>query len=599
MNINTVLKEVFGYDSFRMGQDRLAQSILSGHDTLGVMPTGAGKSVCYQVPAIMMKGITIVISPLISLMQDQVSSLVQAGVAAAYINSSLSMNEFYTVMNNAARGVYKLIYIAPERLDSEIFLNFAVNADISMITVDEAHCISQWGQDFRPSYLNIPSFAAALPSRPVISAFTATATQKVRDDIARLLEMKDPFTLVTGFDRKNLYFDVRKPKDKYEELKGLVKDYCKNGRSGIIYCSTRKNVETVCRRLSEDGISVTRYHAGLDEAERKANQEDFIYDRRRVMVATNAFGMGIDKSNVTFVIHYNMPKDLESYYQEAGRAGRDGSSSDCILLYSGQDAVLARFLIDKSFEESQLDIIEAEKVRSRDMKRLRDMVYYCTGADCLRNYILKYFGEKVRGKCGNCSGCCPDGEIWDITVEAQKIMSCIFRAGQDKPIGVIREILTGMADKDIYGSLSTYGIMSIEESERINIITDRLADMGYIIRSDDKKLSIDNSAADVLKGNVRLETRLAIPKRKPEKEAKDELFIRLCALRDKAAKIQGIPPYLIFTDSTITEMCRSQPVTKQEMLKIPGISTAKMARYGDMFLEEIRRQRVAASNSAG
>ena len=406
MDQNQVLKKYFGYDNFREGQAELVSSILSGRDTLGVMPTGAGKSVCYQVPALMFGGVTIVISPLISLMQDQVSSLVQSGIPAAFINSSLTMNQLYTVLKNAERGAYKLIYVAPERLDSEVFMNYAIHAEISMITVDEAHCISQWGQDFRPSYLNIPRFAAALPKRPVMTAFTATATERVRDDIARLLELKDPFTLVTGFDRKNLYFEVRRPSDKYADLKRLVKKYDEEGRSGIIYCSTRKNVETVCERLCSQGFSATRYHAGLAEEEKRTNQDDFIYDRRKVMVATNAFGMGIDKSNVSFVIHYNMPKDVESYYQEAGRAGRDGQPARCTLLYSGTDVRTIRFFIDKEREaDNGLPAdVKAEAARKAE-ERLKYMTFYSTTQHCLRGFLLQYFGEAAPKKCGNCSCC--------------------------------------------------------------------------------------------------------------------------------------------------------------------------------------------------
>ena len=431
-DIRQTLQKYFGYASFRPGQEEITDSILSGRDTLGVMPTGAGKSICYQVPALLQTGISIVISPLISLMQDQVTSLVQSGIKAAYINSSLTENQIRTVIQNAENGMYKLIYAAPERLESGAFLSFAENADISMITVDEAHCISQWGQDFRPSYMNIPRFIERLPKRPVVTAFTATATDQVRQDIVRLLEMNDPYTLVTGFDRKNLYFEVRSPADRYAALKQLAEKYSSEGRSGIVYCSTRKNVENITERLSRDGFSVTSYHGGMGEAERSSNQEDFIYDRKNIMVATNAFGMGIDKSNVSYVIHYNMPKDVESYYQEAGRAGRDGSPADCILLYNGSDIHTARFLINKSHEQSELSPDEVQTMRSRDMKRLKDMIFYCTGAECLRSYILGYFGEKSTGKCGNCSWCCSDEPYEDITVDSQKIMSCSMRyaAGQ-------------------------------------------------------------------------------------------------------------------------------------------------------------------------
>ena len=602
MNQNEVLKEYFGYDNFRTGQAELVSSILSGRDTLGVMPTGAGKSVCYQVPALMFGGVTIVISPLISLMQDQVSSLVQSGIPAAFINSSLTLNQLYTVLRNAERGAYKLIYVAPERLDSEVFMNYAKSADISMITVDEAHCISQWGQDFRPSYLNIPRFAAALPRRPVMTAFTATATERVRSDISRLLELKDPFTLVTGFDRKNLYFEVRRPSDKYADLKRLVKKYDEEGRSGIIYCSTRKNVEAVCERLCSEGFSATRYHAGLAEEEKRTNQDDFIYDRRKIMVATNAFGMGIDKSNVTFVIHYNMPKDVESYYQEAGRAGRDGSPADCILLYSGQDVNTAKFLINKSYDESELEPEAAAEVKARDLKRLKDMTIYCTCAECLRSYILKYFGEKAPSQCGNCSCCCSEEGVQDVTVEAQKIMSCIFRAGQRYGLKMITDILTGKETERITAAgldkLSTYGIMKDSTEAVIKQITEKLIFMGYAQKTDDEYpvLKLAPSALDVLRGDKKVMARLPKPagSRRAAKESQPVyacdpvLLDKLKALRSKLASIQGVPAYLIFTDTSLRDMCERLPQSDSEFLNVSGVGAAKLERYGNAFITVIR-----------
>ncbi len=598
MNKYDVLKRCFGYDSFREGQEMLVDSILAGRDTLGVMPTGAGKSICYQVPALMMRGITLVISPLISLMQDQVTSLVQAGVRAAYINSTLTVNELYTVIRNASEGAYKLIYIAPERLDSDIFLDFAMKADISAITVDEAHCISQWGQDFRPSYLNIPKFASSLPKRPVISAFTATATDRVREDIQRLLELNDPFSLVTGFDRKNLYFEVKQPTDKLHELQSLITKYINEDRSGIVYCSTRKNVENVCDKLRSLGFPTARYHAGLSDEERRTGQEDFIYDRVKVMVATNAFGMGIDKSNVGFVIHYNMPKDLESYYQEAGRAGRDGSPADCILLYSGQDVVTAKFLIDKSYEESESEPEIASELRRRDMKRLHDMTVYSTCDGCLRSYILRYFGEKAPAECGNCSCCCSDEGAEDITVDAQKIMSCIFRAGQRYGAKMICDILKGSKNSSIvskgFDSLSTYGIMKDEDTKRIMHIIEKLEGMGYISRTDSEYpvLKLENTAAEVLRGKVRVMARM--PKKPVEKRKTavvynydPQLMEMLKALRKKAAERQGIPVYMVFSDSALRDMCIKLPRTEKEFLSVSGVGAAKLERYGSSFLDAI------------
>lgn len=598
---NDILKKYFGYESFRPGQDQLVESIVSGRDTLGVMPTGAGKSLCYQIPALMMEGITIVISPLISLMQDQVGALVQSGIRAAYINSSLTMNQLYAVIRNAEEGVYKLIYVAPERLDSELFMNFAQKAKISMITVDEAHCISQWGQDFRPSYLNIPKFAASLPRRPVMTAFTATATQRVRDDIVRLLELRDPFTLVTGFDRKNLYFEVRRPSDKFADLKRLVTAYDKEGRSGIVYCSTRKNVEDVCAKLCDAGFSASRYHAGLSEEERRVNQEDFIFDRKKIMVATNAFGMGIDKSNVTFVIHYNMPKDVESYYQEAGRAGRDGSPSDCILLYSGQDVITAEFLIKKSFEQSEQEPAAAEETRRRDLKRLRDMTYYCTCGDCLRGYILRYFGEKAPLECGCCSVCCSDSAETDITVEAQKIISCIYRAGQRFGAKMICDILRGSESEKLSGwgldKLSTYGIMKDTSERRIRRIMERLEVMGYIKRTEGDRpvLTVDNSALEVLRGTVVVKARIPEDEVK-EKKTKETLVYAadpklmeiLKKLRQRIASVQGVPAYFIFTDATLADMCEKRPCSAAEFLNVSGVGSAKLERYGDEFIGAIK-----------
>lgn len=602
MNCCDVLQKYFGYSSFRPGQQELADSILSGRDTLGVMPTGAGKSICYQVPALMSEGISIVISPLISLMQDQVTSLVQSGIKAAYINSSLSQNQVDAVLRNAAEGMYKLIYAAPERLESGAFLSFAENADISMITVDEAHCISQWGQDFRPSYMNIPRFIERLSRRPVVTAFTATATDKVRQDIVRLLEMRDPYTLVTGFDRKNLYFEVRTPADRYAALRQLVKKYDEEGRSGIVYCSTRKNVEKIAERLANEGIAAASYHGGMDENERYENQEDFIYDRKTVMVATNAFGMGIDKSNVSYVIHFNMPKDVESYYQEAGRAGRDGSPADCILLYSGSDIHTAQFLINKSYEQSELSPEEAEVLRSRDMKRLKDMINYCTGAECLRSYILKYFGESAPNECGNCSICCSDEPYEDITVDAQKIMSCIIRSGQRYGVKMICDMLRGGENEKITSAgldkLSTYGIMGDVSEKRVRAVIDRLILQGYVEKTEGEYpiLKVRQSAAAVLKGTERVSARLPKeeePKRKKTAAAVEtfnadpKLLAELKSLRSKIAAGQGVPAYVVFADSALLDMCAKKPRTDSEFLEVSGAGAVKLERYGAEFMSLI------------
>ncbi len=403
MDKKQYLRKYFGYDSFREGQEQLIDSILNGQDTFGIMPTGAGKSLCYQLPGIMMDGITIVITPLISLMKDQVYSLKQAGIRGAYFNSSLTYKQYLKALEYAKQGTYKIIYVAPERLANGEFLEFADNVKISMVTVDEAHCVSQWGQDFRPSYLKIIDFIERFNERPVVSAFTATATAQVRDDVVKILNLRDPAVVTTGFDRRNLFFSVEKPRNKYEAVRKYIAEH--PDKSGIIYCLTRKATEEVCGRLTADGVNATRYHAGLSDEERKRNQEDFIFDVKNVMVATNAFGMGIDKSNVNFVIHYNMPKNMESYYQEAGRAGRDGEKADCVLLYSGQDVITNQFFIEKDSENEELSLEERELIRERDRQRLKKMTFYCHTDDCLRHYMLDNFGEKAPGYCGNSGNC--------------------------------------------------------------------------------------------------------------------------------------------------------------------------------------------------
>ncbi len=397
------LKEIFGHEAFRPGQEALVDALLSGRDALGVMPTGAGKSVCYQVPALLTPDVALVISPLISLMKDQVAALKSAGVAAAYINSSLTPSQQLEALRRARLGAYRIVYVAPERLEAPEFLSFSHSAPLSLIAVDEAHCVSQWGQDFRPSYLKIADFVDGLPHRPPVGAFTATATPQVKEDIVRLLRLRDALTISTGFDRPNLRFACQKPRDKYAALIAALRRH--PGESGVVYCATRKTVEEVCSRLNEDGRSATRYHAGLSDLERRQNQDDFQFDRASVMVATNAFGMGIDKSNVTFVVHYNMPKNLESYYQEAGRAGRDGSDAECLLLYGGQDVMTARWMIEHGDENEALSDAERELVRKRDLERLRQMTFYATSKRCLRAYLLRYFGEAAPERCDNCSVC--------------------------------------------------------------------------------------------------------------------------------------------------------------------------------------------------
>ena len=417
MSKHQILERFYGYTAFRPGQEALIDGVLSGRDVFGIMPTGGGKSICYQVPSLMLPGITLVVSPLISLMRDQVMALKGMGIPAAYINSTLSGQQMQLVYRNLLAGLYKIVYIAPERLDYAGFSGVVSKLQVSFVAVDEAHCISQWGQDFRPSYLRIVNFIASLPVRPVVGAFTATATPQVREDIERILQLRDPVRAVTGFDRPNLFFDVLHPQRKEQELLKLLAT--RRQKSGIVYCATRKKVEEVCQTLRDKGYPATRYHAGLEEAERTQNQEDFIHDRAPIMVATNAFGMGIDKSNVSFVIHYNMPKCMEAYYQEAGRAGRDGTDADCILLYSGADIQTAKFFINSDSENEELDEAQRERIRQQDLKRLDAMVAYCKTGQCLRGYILEYFGQDHPQACGNCGICSAQFETRDITKEAQ------------------------------------------------------------------------------------------------------------------------------------------------------------------------------------
>lgn len=595
----SVLKEYFGHDSFREGQDRITDSLLGGRDVLGIMPTGAGKSICYQVPALMFDGITIVVSPLISLMKDQVSALVQSGVAAAYINSSLTHAQYLKVLQNTESGKYKIIYVAPERLCAPAFLGICRNLNISTVAVDEAHCVSQWGQDFRPSYLKIPDFIDALNSRPVVGAFTATATGAVRDDIKMLLRLVSPLVVTTDFDRPNLFFSVMQPKNKSIELMKLIKE--RKNESGIVYCSTRKAVEEVCELLQKNGFAATRYHAGLDENERRRNQDDFVYDRAAIMVATNAFGMGIDKSNVSFVIHYNMPKNMESYYQEAGRAGRDGRSADCILLYSAKDVRTDQFLINNSEPNPDLTEDEQEEVRRRDRERLKQMTFYCTTHKCLRKFILEYFGDKGPERCEKCSNCLSNHENMDITVDAQKIMSCVARTGQRYGKKVICDVLRGSKNERLISAglsrQSTYGIMADCPEKRLRDIIDHLCENGYMTAQGDEYpiLKLAPKSHGVLTGQETLRMMLEIPQKKKAAAAKDaplppadeKLLAALKDLRKSLAMRQSIPAYVVFTDATLIDMCRLKPKTQEEFMEVSGVGQAKSQRYGEVFLAVI------------
>ena len=597
-----VLQTVYGYSAFREGQAEAVDTVLSGRDLLSVMPTGAGKSLCFQLPGLCMDGVTLVISPLISLMQDQVASLLQTGVRAAYLNSSLTPRQFDLALENARRGVYKIIYVSPERLETPRFLSFARSADIALIAVDEAHCVSQWGQDFRPSYLKIPTFLEALDSRPAVGAYTATATPEVRRDIVDKLGLRDPEVLVSGFDRTNLFWEVRQPGDKRAEL--LKRIRAQQGRSGIVYCATRKNVEEVCRLLCGQGVAATRYHAGLAEEERRQNQEDFVYDRKQVMVATNAFGMGIDKSDVRFVIHYNMPKDLESYYQEAGRAGRDGEQAECLLLYSGKDVYTNLFLIEHGEVPEGVDPESAAQVVEREKARLRTMSAYCQGTGCLRNYILNYFGESRTAPCGKCWNCTHTFQQQDITAEAREILLCVRETGERFGASTIAQILQG-ADTDrvrdwrlyrhaAYGALSSLTQSGIRDRIRY------LEENGFLEREGGQypTLSLGDRAEQLLDRREELSMPVA---EKPRSEKKrsyarpeelltgdEKLFEALRSVRSGLARSRGVPPYVIFSDRTLHDMCAKRPASLAELREVSGVGTQKLERYGQAFLKAIQ-----------
>lgn len=596
----SVLKDYFGHDSFRDGQEQIVDALLDGRDALCIMPTGAGKSMCYQIPALLFDGVTIVVSPLISLMKDQVGSLVQSGVPAAYINSSLSYPQFLRVLSNVEHGKYKIIYVAPERLLTDGFLDTCKKIKISMVAVDEAHCVSQWGQDFRPSYLKIISFVESLANRPIVGAFTATATNDVKEDIKKILRLENPFEITTGFDRPNLFFGVIKSSSKDEKLIDLIRE--RGDRSGIVYCATRKNVEAVCELLCDNGFSAARYHAGLDEYERRKNQEDFVFDRKNIMVATNAFGMGIDKSNVTYVIHYNMPKNIESYYQEAGRAGRDGGEADCILLYSPKDVRLNRFMIENSEGNDELTIEENEQIRERDFERLKHMTFYSTTNDCLRGFILRYFGADKKAYCGKCSNCLSVHKLVDVTIDAQKIMSCIARTGQRYGKTVICDVLKGSKSEKILkaelNNQSTYGIMKEVTARHIFGTIDFLAEKEYISSDNETEvLKLLPKSRDVLYGRERLvmkkveNSEKVVKTHRPEVPVNSELLDALKALRKGIASKKSVPAYVIFTDATLIDMCKKCPETPDEMLEVSGVGRTKLEKFGKQFLEEIAKFR--------
>ncbi len=610
-----ILKQYYGYDHFREGQVPMIRNVLEGRDVLGIMPTGAGKSVCYQVPALMMDGITIVISPLISLMKDQVGTLNQMGVHAAFLNSSLSTGQYFKALQLAKEGRYKIIYVAPERLATDSFLDFALSAQvkISFLAVDEAHCVSQWGQDFRPSYLKILDFLGRLPYRPVVGAYTATATAEVKEDILAILKLQNPYVETSGFDRENLFFAVKKPENKYKELVSYLKEkgYDSSGDSGIIYCLTKKNVEEVCFDLRKEGFSVTRYHAGLSNEERKENQENFIYGKRQIMVATSAFGMGIDKPDVRFVIHYNMPKNMESYYQEAGRAGRDGEAAECILYYEPMDVRTNRWFIENGEENSELDEESRKIVKERDLERLKQMTFYCFTSDCLRQYILNYFGEKTTTYCGNCLNCQTQFEEIDSTFDAKTILRCLASLDWNYGASTVVDIVHGGKSQKILGKKldqnPEYGLLKDRTVSRLRQILRELQFREYVEEKGDQYpvicltpegkafMNAEDSLIMKLPKETEKESEAKEKKSKRKKGAvaaqlseKDaELFESLRKLRREIASEEKIPPYMVFADKTLAGMCTMRPTTPDEMLEVSGVGEHKLEKYGERFLEKI------------
>lgn len=636
MTAQEALKTYFGYDSFRPGQDTVVSALLSGRDALAIMPTGAGKSLCYQIPALLLPGVTLVISPLISLMQDQVESLTQAGVRAAYLNSTLTPAQYARALRNMEEGAYKIVYVAPERLSTEGFRAVCEKLPISLVAVDEAHCVSQWGQDFRPDYLRIAAFVDALASRPVVGAFTATATKAVRADMASLLALQDPVCVTTGFDRPNLYFGVQTPHSKPLALLELLE--ARRDRCGIVYCATRKAVEEVEALLRDKGFSATRYHAGLSEAERRRNQEDFVFDRKSVMVATNAFGMGIDKSNVRYVIHHNMPESIEAYYQEAGRAGRDGEPSRCTLLWNESDIVTRRRLLDMDNDNERLTPEERETVRMSKRRLLDGMIGYCRTTDCLHVYMTRYFGENTSrtGTCtGGCTNCDSTFETLDVTDIARSISRCVHDAmydydDQGRPTcgpvrqglgsGKIVAILRGSKAKDLIARhldrCPSYGRLHDAPEARIRDVLSQMATDGFLSIAEGRLpiVGFGQRAAETVAPEFRYEIKRverkaagagtgvtsrtdsssksaasdgpALGSYAPDDE-NETLFQKLRELRLSIARENSLPPYMVFNDRTLRDMARLRPITDAQFLAVNGVGDSKLAKYGKRFMEAI------------
>lgn len=594
-----MLQKYYGYPDFREGQKHIVSSLLKHQDTLGIMPTGGGKSICYQIPALMLPGLTLVVSPLISLMKDQVDALTAMGIAAAYINSTLTGKEVNERIRAAKRGELKLLYVAPERLELDWFRDEMAQLEISCVAVDEAHCVSQWGHDFRTSYLSVAPFVEGLPERPILAAFTATATPEVTEDMVRLLRLQEPEVFVTGLGRDNLAMSVLRGENKRDFVMSYAEAH--NSQAGIIYAATRKDVDDLYQRLSSVGLAAGRYHAGMSDEERAASQEAFLYDDIRVMVATNAFGMGIDKSNVRYVIHYNMPKNMEAYVQEAGRAGRDGEPSQCILLFSPQDIITQKFLIEQNPQETDR--------KSNEYRKLQQMVDYCYTTRCLRSAMLDYFGESHEDKpCGICSSCTDDRELVDMTVDAQKIFSCVHRMRERFGVSLVAAVLKGSKNKKVlqYGfdSLSTYGTMANRTEKEISEIINVLASEGYLALSEGQYpvLRLQPLAAEVLKGQRQVLQRTARPaaaqtggrssrSRDVSPSAVNEtVFEQLRLIRRELAGKEHVPSYIIFNDATLREMSVVCPQTEDEMLNIKGVGEVKFRKYGRPFLDFFQNQ---------
>lgn len=611
------LKECFGYADFRPGQKSVIEALITGRDALAVMPTGAGKSLCYQIPSIVLPGIAIVVSPLVSLMGDQVRALVQAGVHAAYLNSTLSPAAQGRVIERARAGEFDILYVAPERLEDARFVDFANRARIALVAVDEAHCVSQWGQDFRPSYLQIGIFIAQLPARPAVCALTATATERVRDDIVRLLGLSDPYRIVTGFDRPNLHFAVERaePKRKLARIAAYALEHASD--SGIVYCSTRKDTEAVCDALIAAGVRATRYHAGLPATERTTNQQAFICDDAPVMVATNAFGMGIDKSNVRYVLHHNMPASIEAYYQEAGRAGRDGLPSECLLFWSEKDLSTCRFFIEQESGNEELTPEEAETVRQTRRRMLAAMEGYCVTCGCLREYLLRYFGEEAAAggpaKCGNCGNCEGGFERVDVTSDARAVMRCVQELRGEWGKGMVADVLRGSKSEKVssFGldRANAYGTLSHASAAHVKDVIELLVAGRYLDISEGKfpKVGFGPNFRAAAAPEFSL-----FMKRVTRKSARagaggghasgssgtrgtgtaadsgsSELFERLRALRKQIASERGCAPYMVFSDAALRDMCARLPKTGDEFLEVNGVGQTKLLRYGEAFLAEI------------